>query len=86
MPAALRDVAAHAGYITNYNPSAAERLAADLDAAANSLKIFPLRGRPGLVPTTRKLVVVWPYVIVYRVDGQTVEILRVWHGAEDRPS
>jgi len=84
MPAALRDVVAHTGYITNYNPRAADQLAVDLDEAANSLAIFPMRGRPGLVSGTRELVVVWPYVLVYRIAGQTVEIIRVWHGAQER--
>lgn len=84
MPAALRDVVAHTGYITNYNPRAADRLAVDLDEAANSLAILPMRGRPGLVSGTRELVVVWPYILVYRLTGQTVEIVRVWHGAQER--
>jgi plasmid stabilization system protein ParE len=26
-----------------------------------------------------------PYIAVYRVREQTVEILRIYHGAQDRP-
>jgi len=29
-------------------------------------------------------VAVRPYIIVYRVDDDTVRILRVWHSAQDR--
>ncbi|WP_342238846.1 type II toxin-antitoxin system RelE/ParE family toxin [Inquilinus sp. OTU3971] len=53
-----------------------------LIAAADSLERLPRRGRPGLELATRELVVT-PYVIVYRVTGQ-VEILRIWHGAQNR--
>lgn len=40
----------------------------------------------GLVPGTRELVAVWPYLIVYEIDGEReqVRILRVWHGARER--
>jgi plasmid stabilization system protein ParE len=33
---------------------------------------------------TREITTVWPYVIVYRVTAAEVQILRVWHGAQDR--
>jgi toxin ParE1/3/4 len=46
------------------------------------LAIFPHLGRPGDVKGTRELVVL-PYVIVYRHTGEIVEILSIWHGAQD---
>ncbi|MEQ9330092.1 type II toxin-antitoxin system RelE/ParE family toxin [Thalassobaculum sp.] len=70
-------------YITEFEPSAASRVAAQLVAAADSLERLPSRGRPGTEPGTREIVAVYPYVIVYRV-AEAVEILRVWHGAQDR--
>jgi plasmid stabilization system protein ParE len=48
------------------------------------LELFPERGRPGLVEGTRELTSVWPYVIVYRIKHETIEILRIWHGAQGR--
>jgi len=58
----------------------------ELILAGDSLALFPRRGRPGRAPGTRELVTVVPYVIVYEVDEtDTVMILRVWHGAQDRP-
>ena len=53
--------------------------------AADSLSAFPDRGRPGRVPGTRELAIVWPYVIVYGAHQGRVVVLRVWHGAQDRP-
>jgi plasmid stabilization system protein ParE len=65
---------------------AAVRVARELVVAGDSLVMFPRRGRPGSLPGHRELVAVRPYVIVYRLlaDG-TVDILRVWHAAQDRP-
>ena len=41
-------------------------------------------GRPGLKPGTRELVAIWPYMIAYRITSDAVEILNVWHGAQNR--
>lgn len=83
---ALADVARIARYIAQDNPVAAARIARALAAAADSLTRLPEKGRPGLVPGTRELSAVPPYVIVYRVerDAQTVYILRIWHTAQNR--
>ncbi len=66
------------------NPAAANRVAVQLVAACDRLEYLPERGRPGLVPGTRELVALWPYVIVYRIAREEVQILRIWHGAQDR--
>jgi len=81
---ALRDLAQHTRYIADFNPRAAAILAQELRAAAKNLRLFPHRGRPGQPINTRELVAVWPYVAVYRITRQTVEILRIWHGAQER--
>lgn len=42
-------------------------------------------GRPSRVPGVRELSVRnAPYVIVYRVDGEAIDILAVYHTAQDR--
>lgn len=56
----------------------------ELLLAADSLSVFPRRGRPGLLAGTREMVAVSPYILVYRVDEDGVTILRIWHGAQDR--
>ena len=48
--------------------------------------MFPHSGRPGHIPGTRELVISkLPYIVVYRISGDTVEILRVFHAAMNWP-
>lgn len=81
---ALADVARIVAHIADENPVAAPRIARELIVAGDSLDQFPRRGRSGVVPNTRELVAVRPYIIVYRVEDEIVRILRVWHSAQDR--
>jgi addiction module RelE/StbE family toxin len=82
---ALADVSRIVRYIAAANPVAAKRVGRELLRAGDSLVMFPHRGRPGHQAGTRELVVMPPYVIVYRVSAaDTVTILRVWHAAQDR--
>lgn len=49
-----------------------------------SLKTSPKRGRPGHRTGTRELTVTpLPYVVVYRMKAEAVEILHIYHGAQD---
>jgi toxin ParE1/3/4 len=77
---AVANLTAIRAYINQFKPAAAQRFAARLLAAANALAEHPDRGRP-IVDETRELVVVWPYLIRYRVDADSVVILRIRHGA-----
>jgi addiction module RelE/StbE family toxin len=74
-------------YISESNEPAAERVAAAIRAAGNSLMHFPRRGRHGKQSGTRELVVQsTPYYLVYHIrrDGDVV-IRRVMHMARDWP-
>ncbi len=51
--------------------------------AAQSLADHAERGRP-FPKSRRELTVIWPYLIVYRIEGDDVFILRVRHGARTR--
>lgn len=82
--AALRSLATIRAYIGRENLAAANRVAVQIVAACDRLEYLPERGRPGLVPGTRELVALWPYVIVYRITSAAVEIVNIWHGAQDR--
>jgi plasmid stabilization system protein ParE len=73
-------------YLQSQSPAAARKFGRRLRDACFSLSDFPERDRVGGVPGTRENVAVWPYVIVYRVTDTEVQILRVWHGAQDRPA
>lgn len=70
-------------YIAQFDPKAAQRLAVRLIGAGESLCEFPNRGRPaddGL----RELATIAPYVILYEVLDDTVNILSVIHGSQRR--
>ena len=49
------------------------------------LRRHPLSGRPGSKPGTRELILAkLPYIVAYRyLESDAVEILRIWHGAQD---
>ena len=45
---------------------------------------FPESGRVGQVPGTREMIVAdLPYIVLYRVSGDVVEILRVLHTSQE---
>ena len=84
--AALADLEGIQDYLLAENPAAAARMVEVLRAAAASLRTMPHRGRPGRWPGTRELVLTDErYLIPYRVEGQAVQILRVFHGARAWP-
>lgn len=51
-----------------------------------SLKRSPYLGRPGRAEGTHELVLFpLPYVVIYRIKEQFVEVLHIYHGAQKRP-
>jgi toxin ParE1/3/4 len=68
------------------NPSAAERVYDAIMDGVARLVTFPEMGRHGRVPGTRELVITsQPYIVAYRIRGQTIHILAVLHGAQKWP-
>lgn len=68
------------------NPSAAERAYDAVTDIVSRLATFPEMGRRGRVGGTRELVIPsQPYIIAYRIRGQTIHILAVLHGAQKWP-
>ena len=73
-------------YIRKDNPAAARAVAKATLDAADSLSIFPLRGREGRIAGTHELVVPrLPYIAVYRVTATAIQILHIYHGAQNWP-
>ncbi len=71
-------------YIVRDDPEAAARIVERIVTSVEGLGAHPASGRPGRVPGTRELVVSGtPYLVPYRVRGETVEILQVFHGPEN---
>jgi len=83
---ALQNLTSEADYIARDDPPAAARTVVRIFEAVEQLVMFPALGRPGRVVGTRELVVTGtPYIIPYRVRGDQVEILRVFHAARKWP-
>lgn len=68
------------------NSEAAVKVAETLYEGCASLRQFPRRGRIGRIEGTRELIFPeLPYIVVYRIRDQVVEIVRIYHGAQDWP-
>jgi len=69
-----------ADYIARDNSDAADRVAQRVRDAVNGLTTFPERARPGrYLPGTRDLVIS-PYIAIFRIHGQVIEVLAVVDG------
>ena len=78
---ALADLVEAQAYISRENPQAAEVIAQRIWEATQSLADNPRIGRNGHVAGTREWVVQrTPYLVVYRIRENHVEILHVYHG------
>jgi len=83
---ALRNLDDEATYISEDDPAAALRVVQRVIQAVGLLEEQPGLGRPGRVPGTRELLVPRTrYLVPYRVRGQTIEILRVFHMSRSLP-
>jgi toxin ParE1/3/4 len=77
---ALRNLDEEATFIAADDPRAAQLVVERVLNAVEMLASRPALGRPGRVSGTRELVVAKTrYLIPYRVRGDVVEVLRVFH-------
>ncbi len=81
---ALADFASGQRYIAAENPQAATDVARRIRVSVLKLVQFPYIGRPGDDLKSRE----WrvqrtPYLLVYRLSGDVIEIIRVWHEKRD---
>ncbi|MCB8839337.1 type II toxin-antitoxin system RelE/ParE family toxin [Aurantimonas sp. VKM B-3413] len=59
----------------------------EIQAATKRLDFLALSGRPGRVPGTRELSVPRPpFILVYRVDGTDISIVRLLHERQRWPA
>jgi toxin ParE1/3/4 len=85
-PTAADDLEHIKDYLTENHPHLAWSTVVELYEAIRSLKKFPQRGRPGREPGTHELVFSrLPYIAVYRIKEQAVEVLHIHHAAQNRP-
>jgi toxin ParE1/3/4 len=84
---AITDLAEIRAYIATHYPNLAQPISSKLRDSLNGLAQFPNLGKPGRVFGTRELIIPKvgksTYVVVYRVAGDTVQILRVLAGTRD---
>jgi len=84
-PAAAADLRHLSDCLKDHHPHYQQPTVRKVYAAVQSLKEWPHRGRVGREEGTRELLFPpLPYIAVYRVKGQSIEVLRIYHGAQDR--
>jgi toxin ParE1/3/4 len=69
-------------YIAADNPSAADRVSADIERALDSLVSFPGQGhrRPDLTSRPLRFILVHEYLIAYAPDEKPLWVVAVIHG------
>ena len=72
-------------HIAEDNADAADHLTDEIEAQAERLREYPKLFRVGRKRGTRELVAHANYLVIYRIQGETVEILRVKHAAQQWP-
>jgi toxin ParE1/3/4 len=84
---ALHDLTQICDYIGEHGSSpVARRVALAIVRSIDTLVEFPELGRSGKMPGTRELVFTGlPFLAVYRIGTNEVEILRILHGAQNWP-
>ena len=81
---AAGDLASIKNYLEQRYPNFAEPTVRTIYRRIRSLKSSPNRGRPGHCIGTRELALTpLPYVVVYAVKAEAVEILHIYHCARD---
>src|SRR5258708_6309692 len=86
-PEAIEDLVSLRAYIAEDNPAAARRTVQHIvESIEQLLPDNPRIGRAGRVPGTRELVILRsPYIVPYRLQRTTIQILRVYHAARRWP-
>ena len=73
-------------FLAPRNPDAARRMLAVIRTKLGALEAAPYLSRAGRIDGTRELVLTGtPYLAVYRVRPDGVQILTMVHGAQDWP-
>ena len=86
LPSTLRDVRELRAYISQSDPGAAAVVLSRIRASVETPDQFPMLGRPGRGQRTRELAVPrTPYVVHYQIVEDSIEIVRVLHGAQQWP-
>ena len=75
-----------AEWIAKDNPEAARGFVLSVQDTVHKISNFPAMGKTGRVAGVREIGVIgYPYIIPYRVVGEELQILRVFHVRQQRP-
>jgi toxin ParE1/3/4 len=73
-------------HLKDHHPQYRQPTIRKLYETIRSLKASPYRGRIGRENGTREILFPpLPYVAVYRVKAEIIEVIRIYHAAQDRP-
>ena len=84
-PESINDLIRLRKFIGEKNPTAAKRIASEIMAGIDKLKIFPKMGLPVMRapdPGVIRDLFIGQYTVRYHVSSQIIFVLRVWHGKE----
>jgi len=85
LESALEDQDAILEYVTERNEAAAVKLQREFDACASRLLDYPLMYPVGRADGTREALAHPNYMLVYRVAGDMIEIVRLVHSRQQYP-
>jgi plasmid stabilization system protein ParE len=84
-PSAAADLQQISDYLSAHSPHYRFATMQKLYDGIRTLKQWPLRGRLGTEANTRELLFPpLPYIAVYRPDAEVIEVLRIYHTAQNR--
>ncbi len=85
-PRARRARAAAIDYVAQDSPAAALTQLDEIERQTEILIEHPEIGRIGRVEGTRELVINrTPFIVVYRISGDVIQVLHLLHGAQQWP-
>lgn len=83
-PRAVEDLKRLRAFIAEHNPDAANRISKRLRKSIQHLVENPQLGKAVEdLPEARDFIT-GPYLVRYTIIGETVVILKIWHGKEER--
>jgi len=83
---AKQDIGEAVAHLKKTDSHAIDRFATVIKTSLNLILTNPNLGRPSHMANVREWSVPnWPYLIPYRLNGDDIEVLRIWHTRRDRP-
>ena len=83
---AATDLEHIADHLFEHAPERATEFVREIYNSPSALLMFPSRGRSGRKKGTREFVLSpLPYIVVYRISGDIIHIVRILHGAQKWP-